>query len=131
MNIDKLKAVLAAGHPGTGPYDADATVAADQGNLVNCTEDVETVTGPTLFEAVVPADYNALTPAQLTVFWGIVGMGTINVDGANVRATLSGMFSGTDTLTALVALQTRAVSHFQKEGLGLVYPGHIENARMP
>lgn len=129
MDYNKLKAVLAAGHPTTGSYDADAAIAAAQGNVVNCTEDVETISGQTLFEAVKPADYSALTAVQLTTFWGIIGMGTINVDGANVRAALAAMFNGTDTLEALVALQTRDVSHFQKEGLGFVYPGHIENAR--
>lgn len=130
MDIVALKAVLDAGHPVTGAYDADAEVAAAQGNLVNCTEDVDTISGQVLFEAVVPSDYSALSAEQLVTFWGIVGMGTINVDGVNTRAVLGTLFSGTDTLAALVALQTRAVSHFQKARLGIVYPGHIENARM-
>ena len=37
MNIDNLAAELAAGHPGTGNYDQDAEIAADQLNAVNCT----------------------------------------------------------------------------------------------
>lgn len=125
----KLKTVLAAGHPGTGPYNADATLAAAQGHLVNLTEDVETIEGGVLFEAVVPADYNALTATQLTTFWGIVGMGTIRVNGTNVRLVLADMFIGTDTLTALFALQTREVSHFQKERLGRVRVGDIQKVR--
>ena len=37
MNIDALKAELTAGHPDTGPYDADAATAANQLNAVNRT----------------------------------------------------------------------------------------------
>lgn len=129
-DIVKLKAVLASGHPGTGPYHADSTLAAAQGHLVNLTEDVETIDGQALWEAILPADYASLTDRQVTTLWGIIGMESIRVNGPNVRLALANMFASTDTLLILVALQTRAVSHFQKERLGRVYPGHIENARM-
>ena len=37
MNIAALAAELTAGHPGTGAYDADLSVAAGQLNAVNRT----------------------------------------------------------------------------------------------
>lgn len=131
MNIDALKAVLAAPHPGTGdPYDADAATALAQGMDVNLTENVDFLDPWVVFRAIVPADYVTLTDRQLTTLQMLLSMGPIPVDDQNVRLAFSNMFSGKPTLVALVALQTRAVSHFQRERLGLVYAGHIENARM-
>ena len=129
-DIEKLKLMLAAGHPVTGPYSADAVEAAGQANAVNLEEDVETITGQELFEAVVPADYAALPDGHKQLLYALMGMGTIAVFGANTRNALGAMFAGTDTLQALVAMQTRDVSHAQKERAGFVYPGDVENARM-
>lgn len=130
VDIPTLKTILAGEHPTTGPYSADAYEAADQGNLVNCEEDVESISGQELFEAVVPADYAGLSAEHKSLLHALIGMGTIWVIGSNTRDALVAMFTGTPTLTALGELQKRAVSHFQKEGLGFIYPGHIENARM-
>lgn len=126
----KLKTVLDAGHPETGTYYADAEMAAAQGHLVNLEEEVDFIDPWAVFRAVHPADYAALSATQVTTFWGLLSLGPLPMDDANVRLALADMFGGTDTLTALMALQVRAVSHFQKERLGLVQPGHIENARM-
>lgn len=129
-DIAKLKTVLAAGHPGTGPYDADSTLAAAQGHLVNLEEEVDFIEPWVVFRTVRPVDYAALSATQVTTFWGLLSLGPLPVDDGNVRLALADMFEGTDTLDALVALQTRVASHFQKERLGLVQPGHIENARI-
>lgn len=130
MNLDDLKAELANGHPSTGPYDADDAVAAGQLNAVNRTRNIESVTGQQIFEAVVPAHYNALSADFKQLFLGIIGMGDIPVNGTNTKAALVAMFSGaTATLNALAALQTEEVSRAVELGLGFVYPGHIENAR--
>ncbi len=64
MDHAALGIKLSAGHPVTGAFDADASVAADQCNVVNCIRDVASVTGQQLFEAAVPAEYDALTTDQ-------------------------------------------------------------------
>lgn len=131
VDIARLKAVLAAPHPGTSvAYSADAETALAQGNDVNLEEDVDFLDPWVIMRSIVPADYLALTDRQVTTLWGFLHMGPVPVDDPNVRLAFSNMFDGKPTLTALIALQTREVSHFQKERLGSVYPGHIENARM-
>lgn len=130
MDIDALKAELSAGHPVTGPYDADDAVAAGQLNTENRTVPVKSVTGQQIFEAVVPAHYNALSADAKQLFGTIVGMGTIPVNGTNTKAALTAMFAGaTDTLNALAALQTELVSRAVELKLGLVRAGHVEEAR--
>ncbi len=130
MNLDALRAELAAGHPDTGPYDADDALAAGQLNAVNRTRNVESVTGQQIFEAVVPADYNALLADQRQLLGVIIGMGTILVNGTNTKAALTAMFgSGTGTRTNLAALQTEQVSRAVEQKLGRVRAGDVERAR--
>ncbi len=76
MNLQILKAEL-TGDPESRGYAGmnDAEAAADL-NTVYRSVDVETVTGQQIFEAVVPAHYNALTAEQKQLFGVIVGMGT-------------------------------------------------------
>lgn len=131
MDIPKLKAELLAGHPVTSAYNVDDALAAAELNVENCVVPVESVTGQQIFEAVHQADYAALTAGQLQRFWGIVGMGEVLVNGANTKAALLAMFgSETVTRTNLAALQTETVSRATELGLGFVYPGHVQNARM-
>ncbi len=130
MDFEKLKAELLAGHPDTGAYDDDAAIAAAQLNVVNREEPVKSVTGQQLVGAVVPADFVALTDRQELRFWGICGLGTVLVNDTNMRAALVAMFTGKPTLDNLAALQTRVVSRAVELGLGFIYPGHVENARM-
>ena len=130
MNIETLKTELVSGHPDTGAYDADDVLAANQLNAVNRTVNVESVTGQQIFEAVVPAHYVALSADHKQLFGMIVGLETILVNGTNTKAALVAMFSGaTATLTALAALQTEQVSRAAELGIGVVAPGHVENAR--
>lgn len=130
MDIDALKAELLAGHPVTGDYDADDAIAAGQLNAVNRTDNVESVTGQAIFEAVVPAHHTALSAENKALFGVIVGMGEILVNGTNTKAALTAMFSGaTATLQALAALQTIDVSRAIELGLGSVKAGHVEEAR--
>ncbi len=130
VDNNRLKTVIDGGHPLTGDYSADAVEAAAQGHLVDLEEDVETVSGNDIFEAVVPADYVALSDREASLFHAIISMESVRVIGPNVRAALVRMFTGaTATLAALAALQTRDVSHFQKERLGRVRVGDVQRAR--
>lgn len=131
MDIAALAAELAAEHPETGAYDADGAVAAAQLNAENITADVASVTGQQIFEAVVPADYNALTSDNKLLFGTIIGMGSIPVNATNTKLALTTMFSGaTATLSALSALQTEQVSRATQLKLPTIYEGHVHQARM-
>ncbi len=129
-DIAKLKTLLASPHPVSGAWEVDDAAAAAQGNEVDMEKDVETVAGQDIFEAVVPADFFALDAENQALFLGIVGMGTVKVNGTNTKAALVAMFAGkTNTLEALGKLQKRNVSLFQLNGVGLVRTGEIMEAR--
>ena len=126
LTIELTEDPLSRGYSGMTDIEAAANL-----NTVNRTVDIEAVTGQDLFEAVLPAHYNALSAEFKQLFGIIVGMGTIMVNGTNTKAALIAMFTGaTETLQALAALQTTQVSRAVELELGFVYPGHVQNARM-
>ena len=131
IDVTKLKAVLAGVHPVTAaPYSADNEEATSQGNFPNCEENVRSVSGQDIFEASTADDRAALSADERTLFYAIVGMGTILVNGVNTKAALLGMFGAETTTRANFAkLQKRTVSHFQKEGLGRVRVGDVARVR--
>lgn len=130
MDIAALKAELTVDPLTIGYSGMTDAEAADSLNTVNRTVDVGSVTGQQIFEAVVPAHYNALSADYKQLFAVIVGMGAIMVNGTNTKLALTTMFSGaTATLAALAALQTERMSRGVELGLGFVAPGHVENAR--
>ena len=91
---------------------------------------VSSVTGQEIFEAAVPGEYNDLDAAQKQLFLGIIGLGTILVNGTNTKAALLDMFvGGTTTRTNLAALQTEAISRETEESLGNVKEGHVQKVR--
>lgn len=68
-----------------------------------------------LFEAIVAADYTALSAAERTRLQIILSMGTVNVRGDNTRAQLAAMFgAGTATRTAMLALIDRQGSRAEQ-----------------
>lgn len=103
--------------------------AANSLNAVDREVDVNTVPGRYVWEAVVPAEYNALTSDQKTTLWGIINMGDVYVKGSNTRLALGSMFSPGDTRDALIALQIEDMSRARELGLGFIFAGHIQNAR--
>ncbi len=130
MDYNAVKAELAAGHLDTGLYDADNKVAADQLNASNRTRPVESVSGQQIFEAVDPEELALLSDRQERRLLGIVGMGTIWVNGTNTRATLLALFGpNTTTRDNLAALQTEPISRATELGLGDVREGTVQHAR--
>jgi len=104
--------------------------AADLLNAVNRTLDVETLPTSDIFEAIVLADYAALTAAQKTTLQIILSLGTVKVKGTNTRAALLSIFgAGTATRTALAALQVTPVSRASELGIGFMLPGYVASAR--
>lgn len=130
MNLSALKAELLAGHPVTGAYSDDHAEALAQLQAENIEQDVETITGQDLFEAVLPAEYFTLNTEQKALFGDIIGMGTIRVNGTNTKAALLAMFGvGTATRDNLAALQKRMISRETELGLGHVRTGDIQRVR--
>lgn len=130
MDLTALKAELLAGHPGTGPYDADDATAAGEMNAVNRTLPKASLTGSEVLNAVDTAEFAALaTDADRQIVWNIVHLGTVNPFG--IEATLfTGLFgAGSATITALAAARQRPVSRAVELGLGTVKHGHVETAR--
>ena len=104
--------------------------AADSLNALNRTLDVETLPTSDIFEAIVLADYTALTAAQKTTLQIILSLGTVKVKGSNTRAALLSIFgAGTATRANLAALQVQLVSRAAELGLPRVGSHHVEYAR--
>lgn len=85
------------------------------------------VTSPTIiatykiYNAIVPADFQALTAPNQQLVRDIFGMGTVDASpGTNVRATLASVFAGkTTTINALLALDaafTSTIPWWQSNG---------------
>ncbi len=129
MDIAALAAELASGHPDTGAYDADDSIAAGQLNAMNRTRNKTSMTGSEVINAIVPAAWNALTAVDQQKVWNIAHLGTVNP--FNIEATmLMDIFgAGSDTITALKAARVNNVSRAEELGFGLVKTGHIEQAR--
>jgi hypothetical protein len=103
---------------------------ADALNAATIEQDVASIGGQELFEALVADDYNALSADQKSLLHAIIGMGTIAVSGTNTRAALLAMFGpGTTTRSNLAALQTRLVSWATSEGLPRIKPGWVGTIR--
>ena len=130
MDIEKLKTELAGVHPGTGDYNADDAIAADQLNAVNRSQNRTSMTGSEILNAVDAGEWASRTAEQKRTVWDVIHMGTINPFG--VEATLiTDAFSGAEgvTLTALTEARGISVSRAVELGLGIVGSNHIELAR--
>ena len=83
-----------------------------------------------VFEAIVPADYVALSAADKSRLSMILSMGEVKLSGANTRLALAGMFGAGTTRNNLIALQDDTpISRAQERGLGNVGPGVIAEVR--
>ncbi len=129
MDITALKAELAIGHPGTGPYDSDAELAAGQLNAVNRTKNRSSMTASEVVNAFDSGEFNALTEAQQTTVWNVVHIGDINPFGIEATLLTSVFGVSSTTIENLAALRKDDVSRADEIGLGLVRPGNILEAR--
>lgn len=129
MDIDALKTELLAGHPGTGAYDADDAVAATQLNAVNRTRNKPTMTGSEVMNAIVKAEFTALSAADKQMVWDIVHLGEINPFGIEADLFVDIFGGGSATITDLQTARKYDVSRGVELGLGQVKTGHVETAR--
>lgn len=130
MDIAALSIELAAGHPDTGPYDANDETAAGQLNAVNRTTNKTSMTGSEILNAVHAGEWGTRTADQKQTVWDIVHLGTVNPFG--VEATLmtaAFVGAGGATIAALVAARVNHVSRAVERELGPVKVGHVAQAR--
>ena len=132
MDIQKLKTELAVptGHPVTGPYDVDDAIAAGQLNAVNCTKNKASMTGSEIINALDKTEYLALSDADKDRVWQVCHLGTVNPFGVEADIFIAIFGGGSASVAALAAARKDDVSRAVELGLGFVYPGHVENARM-
>ncbi len=129
MDIQALKAELLAGHPDMGAYDADDAVAAGQLNAVNRTKDRASMTGSEILNALDKTEYLALSDADKARVWQVCHLGTVNPFGAEADIFIAVFGPESASIMALKEARKDNVSRAVELGLGLVYPGHVENAR--
>ena len=111
---------------------SDAEVAADLNTVYRDGPPRTTLDAAELFEAIVPAEMQALSDALRVRVDRILSLGTgIRVGpGSNGRAELVAAFGvDSDTITAMAALLPTLVSRATELGLGTVKAGHVEKAR--
>lgn len=85
-----------------------------------------------VFEAIAPADWTALNATEKQRVQTLLGMGQVDLSGANTRASLGAAFGpATATRAALVALQTETVARTKAvEVFGsAVHAGDVAAAR--
>ena len=129
-DIPKLKTELAAGHPDTGAYDADAQIAADQLNAVNRSINRASMSGDEMFSHTDTTDFAGLTAAKQSNWLAFCGRDSIDPWGAANVAFVQWIFgAGAATLTALAGARTTDVSRAVEVGIGFVHAGHVAEAR--
>lgn len=132
MDLASLKTELTSGHPTTGAYSSNDETAANQINAVNRTRERSTLRGSEIYNAIVPAEWTALSAAQQTRVRDVFSLGD-SVDvrtGTNVRAVLLSIFAaGSATRANLIAVAQEPASRADELGLGFVTPSNVADAR--
>lgn len=128
--LEDLRAELEVGHPGTGPYNADDAIAAQEINVVNRQRNRPQMTGDEIFAATDGAQFDALTPEDRQLWMSFCGRDILDPFGAANVAFVVGTFgAGTATPTALIAARRENVSRADELGLGSVRTGTVSQAR--
>jgi len=126
---EALRQELDGSHPVTGAYSADHEIAASQLNAVNINRNRNSMSGREVADAIVDADYDALTEEDKTKLLALVASDTLDPFGfgANVIKDIFGAGSG--TLAALALARVETISRAVELELGEVKPGQVEEAR--
>lgn len=135
MNIEILKDELtndplAVGYSG---MDDEAAAASLNDTGAGRTLPVDTLEATTIYEAIDTAEFDALLDPQKEAIDRILSLsgGILVSASSKARAVILAAFpGGTATRTALVAEVTRTVSRGEEIGIGHVWPGHVQEARL-
>ena len=129
MNIVALKTELLDDPLARGYAGMNNVEAATSLNTVNRTRNKTSMTGSEVINNVDATEWGALTDIQQSKVWDIIHLGTLNPFGVEATLLIAVFGGGSDTIAALAAARVDAVSRGEELGLGLVRPGHVENAR--
>ena len=134
MGLDyaALTAELAAGHPVTGAYDADAATAAGQLNAVNVPQDLESLSGSQMWSCTDATEYAALTDAKKQQWMAFCGVDNITpVTNTSAAAeTVKDIFGvGSATIGNLVALRGYSAAQSTLLGFGEITQTMVQTAR--
>lgn len=129
MDYQLLKTELDAGHPVTGAYNADDTLAAGELNAVNRTTNKAVVTGDELFTATDGTEFAALTDHKRELWVGFCSKDVDPFASANIAFVQWIFGAGSTTVSTLATVRVNNVSRATELGLGEVDAGHIQYAR--
>lgn len=138
MAIDyaALQAELLAGHPVTGPYDADNQIAADQLNAVNRTRNRDVMTGDEVFEATDQTEFQSLPNGQgnnpdsyghWLIFCARNELNPFSTSNVNFVTDL--FSAGSNTLANLNNLRREDISRATELGFPFMESGTVARAR--
>ena len=130
MDYIALKAELDAGHPDTGAYNVDDTLAAAELNAVNRTVPRASMNGDEIFAATDNAEFVGLTDHKQQLWVSFTSKDIINAYDATNIDFLDYIFgAGSDTKTVLAGIRTEDISRAAEVGLGSPDAGHVGYAR--
>ena len=76
------------------------------------------------------SEYVALDASQKEEVWNILHLGEINPFGFEATRFTAIFGGGSVTISSLASLRITAVSRAGELGLGFVFAGHVQNARI-
>ena len=130
MDIAKLKTLLATPHPVSGAWNEDNALAADQFNAANIAHTKDSLSGEQIFAVTNTTEFAALTEHKQSMWLSFCARDSIDpVGSANVAFVQWVFGAGSTTIAALVVARAELISLTTQEGLGVVYTGHIQQAR--
>jgi len=131
MDYGRLKTEITTDPAGLGYAGKTDQQIADIMNTRNRSVNRITVPAYEVWEAIVPAEWAAVSAQEKQRVQTILSMGTVSVLGANTRASFAAAFAaGTTTRANLVALQTELKTRGEELGLGRISAGHVAKARL-
>lgn len=131
MDYIALKAELDAGHPDTGAYNIDDTLAAGELNAVNRTRPRGSMNGDEIFAATDNAEFVALTDHKQQLWVSFTSKDIINAYDATNVDFLDYIFGpASATKTVLAGLRVEDIARWQETNIGeSPNAGHVTHAR--
>jgi hypothetical protein len=130
MDIEKLATELTDDPLGRGYAGMTDQEAADDLNTEYRTKPKPTITGDEAFTATDAGEFATLTDHQRVLWMAFTGKDAINPFHAVNVALVDWIFGDDSTTVAnLAVIRVTPCSRAVELGLGIVRPGHVENAR--
>lgn len=106
----------------------DTQIAASL-NTANRTRNKTSMTATEVLNAVVASEYNALTDANKTRLWELLGIGDLNPFGVEATLLTSLFGGGSQTIAALATKRVESISRAVELGIGHVTVGLVTEAK--